>query len=78
MHDTELLDEVKFFKKRYLNRNTGIIYHHSIGSELTEHAINHSGPKALIYHNITPAKFFESYSPEYSNLLAKGRFELRD
>jgi glycosyltransferase involved in cell wall biosynthesis len=74
--DTELLDEVKFFKKRYFNRKAGIFYHHSIGSELTEHAANHSGPKALIYHNITPAKFFESFSADHSNLLARGRSDL--
>jgi glycosyltransferase involved in cell wall biosynthesis len=74
--DQSLLHEVKFFEKKYLENTAGVIYHHSIGSELTEHAINHSGPKALIYHNITPAEFFESFRPDYSKLLTKGRSEL--
>jgi glycosyltransferase involved in cell wall biosynthesis len=54
-----------------------VLYHHSIGSELTPHVIVHSGPKCLIYHNITPAEFFESFRPEFARLLRQGREELK-
>ena len=71
-----LLNEIKIFKREYLDKRTGIIYHHSIGSGVTQYAIQHQGPKSLIYHNVTPAKFFESYRPNFSKLLRKGRADL--
>ena len=54
----------------------GLLYHHSIGSEITPVAIAHPGPKCLIYHNITPAEFFQPYRPEFAQLLRHGREEL--
>ena len=74
--DPTLLNEIKIFKKKYLDHRTAIIYHHSIGSGITQHALQHTGPKSLIYHNITPAKFFDSYQPQFSELLRKGRADL--
>lgn len=56
--------------------DAAIIYHHSIGSEITPWVCGHAGPKALIYHNITPARFFEAYRPEFAEILRKGREEL--
>jgi glycosyltransferase involved in cell wall biosynthesis len=57
--------------------NAVLIYHHSIGNEITPWACDHSGPKALIYHNITPPEFFEPYSREFSSFLEQGHNELR-
>lgn len=54
----------------------GLLYHHSIGSEITPAAVAHPGPKYLIYHNITPAEFFQPYRPEFARLLRHGREEL--
>jgi glycosyltransferase involved in cell wall biosynthesis len=34
------------------------------------------GPKCLVYHNITPAEFFEPYRPEYAPVLRQGREDL--
>ncbi|MHC5730942.1 MAG: group 1 glycosyl transferase, partial [Nostoc sp.] len=62
---------------KYINRQAGLIYHHSIGSELTDYAIAHPGVKCLIYHNITPAEFFLPYRPEFAKILEKGRNELK-
>jgi glycosyltransferase involved in cell wall biosynthesis len=56
--------------------NAALIYHHSIGSEITPWACDHNGPKALIYHNITPPIFFEPYSIEFSSMLEQGHDEL--
>lgn len=54
----------------------GIIYHHSIGSEITAHALSHRGPKCLVYHNITPPAFFAPYRPGMAWLLEIGRKHL--
>ncbi|MBV9388350.1 MAG: glycosyltransferase [Chroococcidiopsidaceae cyanobacterium CP_BM_ER_R8_30] len=74
--DERLTQEAKVFQPNIIDRQAGLFYHHSIGSELTEHAIKHSGPKCLIYHNITPAEFFQPYRPEFAKILEKGRSEL--
>jgi glycosyltransferase involved in cell wall biosynthesis len=58
--------------------SAAIIYHHSIGTELTQYLTEHRGPKFLIYHNITPDVFFELYRPEFALILRAGRDEMRD
>ncbi|MBV8886714.1 MAG: glycosyltransferase [Chroococcidiopsidaceae cyanobacterium CP_BM_RX_35] len=74
--DERLNHEAQVFQPNTIDRQAGLFYHHSIGSELTEHAIKHPGPKCLIYHNITPAEFFQPYRPEFAKILEKGRAEL--
>lgn len=54
----------------------GLIYHHSIGSDLTPMARDHAGPKCLVYHNITPAFFYAPYSEKRTRLMERGREEL--
>lgn len=54
----------------------GLLYHHSIGSELTAFALAHAGPKCLVYHNITPAEFFTPYRPGFAWMLETGRARL--
>ena len=58
---TRVAHECIVFAPEKIGESSGIIYHHSIGTELTLHVIAHRGPKFLIYHNITPAEFFEPY-----------------
>lgn len=55
-----------------------LIYHHSIGFEYTEIALNHIGKKALIYHNITPKDFFEPYDKKFAKILDEGRAFLKE
>ena len=74
--DEEMESEGKVSDEAYINNEMGIIYHHSIGSELTSLAVRHSGPKCFIYHNITPAHFFESYKPDFAKILSQGRSDL--
>jgi len=57
-------------------QSDALLYHHSIGSELTAFAVAHGGPKCLIYHNITPADFFKPYRPGFSWMLETGRAHL--
>ena len=74
--DRRVLKECRVFTPGCLPRNDGILYHHSIGSEVTLDAIHHPGPKALIYHNITPPHFFQPFRPEFAKILAKGLEDL--
>jgi glycosyltransferase involved in cell wall biosynthesis len=74
--DERVAHEVKVFEPKCMSREAGLIYHHSIGSEITEYAITHPGSKCLIYHNITPAEFFQDYRPEFAKILERGRTEL--
>lgn len=67
----------KVFNPKEINKTDALIYHHSIGSELTRFVVNHQGPKMLIYHNITPAKFFKPFRPEFANILEEGRVKLK-
>jgi glycosyltransferase involved in cell wall biosynthesis len=75
--DEQVAREAIIFQPKRINPQSGLIYHHSIGSELTDYAIAHPGAKCLIYHNITPAEFFLPYRPEFAKLLEKGRAELK-
>jgi glycosyltransferase involved in cell wall biosynthesis len=55
-----------------------LLYHHGIASPLGAYAVRHPGPKALLYHNITPAHFFEPWDPSFARLLEDGRQHLHD
>lgn len=73
----KMLDQAySFAAPDSLPPEAAIIYHHSIGSEITPWVCGHPGPKALIYHNITPAEYFEPYRPEMAALCRHGRQEL--
>jgi glycosyltransferase involved in cell wall biosynthesis len=77
-YDERVAKEGKLFKNHLLKKSDGVLYHYSIGSELTSIVVEHPGPKCLIYHNITPGKFFKPYRPEYANTLEQGRSQLRE
>ena len=74
--DPRVADECRLFTPGELHRSDAAIYHHSIGTEITPHLIEFRGPKYLIYHNITPGEFFESYRPEFAQILYSGRADL--
>ncbi len=58
--------------------DAALIYHYGIGSPLSSLVARHAGPKALVYHNITPARFFEKWEPSFARLLEQGRKELHE
>lgn len=68
-------DAVRFAPDE-IGPDDGLIYHHSIGSEVTPTAVAHPGPKALVYHNITPPEFFQPYRPRFAPLLRRGREDM--
>ena len=75
--DPLVAHECEVFRSGCILPRDSVIYHHSVGTELTPHLIAHQGPKFLIYHNITPAEFFEPYRPEFAQVLRQGRRELQ-
>ena len=76
--DPACAGEAEVFNKKYLADADALIYHHSIGSTLSAGCMGFAGPKALIYHNITPAKYYAPYNNEVAALLEAGRLELVD
>ena len=71
-----MVDLGKPFSAGAIAREDAVLYHHGIGSPLAAHAVRHAGPKALVYHNITPAHFFEPWEPSFARLLNQGRKDL--
>jgi glycosyltransferase involved in cell wall biosynthesis len=59
----------------------GLIYHHSIGSELVDFAAGFGGAKSIVYHNVTPPGFVREHDPRLADELDQGRealFHLSD
>jgi glycosyltransferase involved in cell wall biosynthesis len=57
--------------------NRVLIFHFSIGSEMTEFVRRLPDRKILIYHNITPPHFFRGINPEVERRCALGLEELK-
>lgn len=76
--DPAVANECTLFSPAALRDSTAAIYHHSIDTEITPQVANFLGPKCLIYHNITPAEFFEPYRPDFAPMLRRGREQLRE
>jgi glycosyltransferase involved in cell wall biosynthesis len=74
--DPRVKDKCRVYQAGAFHADDGLLYHHSIGSEITPAACTHSGPKWLIYHNITPPEFFHPYRSEHARLLRRGREEM--
>lgn len=74
--DPRVAHECNQFTAESVARSDAAIYHHSIGTAITPHLIEFTGPKCLIYHNITPGEFFEAFRPEFAQILYKGRHDL--
>ncbi|MFN8176614.1 MAG: glycosyltransferase [bacterium] len=53
-----------------------LLYHHSIGGEVTDWVRSRAGLRGLIYHNITPGRFLRPFNPRLADLADRGRSEL--
>src|ERR1041384_4133885 len=74
--DAHMAEEAQLFDETQPAPADALLYHHSIGSELTAFVVAHTGPKCLIYHNVTPAEFFAPYRPGFAWMLDVGRAHL--
>ena len=54
------------------------VYHFSPGSPAGRVALQARGPLAVVYHNVTPARFFAGWSDESARLAARADGELRE
>ena len=54
-----------------------VLYHFSIGSEVTDTYRLLPNPRALLYHNITPPEFFRGVNEKVAAHCARGREELQ-
>lgn len=70
--DERLAHEALLFDPALVKFTDALIYHHSIGSELTAFAVAHTGAKCLVYHNITPAEYYAPYRPGFAWMLETG------
>lgn len=65
--------------KSYVSHPKNIaIYHFSVGSEMTNYFKSLPEKKVLIYHNITPPKYFKSISEITVSVLKQGREQLKE
>lgn len=69
---------VKKYKTYGKSSKDVLFYHHSIHSGVFDFLRSFRSPRILIYHNVTPHYFFESYDLKMSYLLKKGREELAE
>jgi glycosyltransferase involved in cell wall biosynthesis len=58
--------------------STWLLYHASIGSDVSEWFGRRRSQRLLDYHNVTPHHFFDAWAPELLWLLVGGRHQLDD
>jgi len=76
--DENLSEQIKsweLFHKEYQKESITIL-HFVLPSPMTEPFARLPGRKILIYHNITPAEFFQTYDSELANIARIGREQL--
>jgi glycosyltransferase involved in cell wall biosynthesis len=64
--------------KKVSSAENGLIFHFSIGSEISQFVKILPDKKILIYHNITPPIFFSGVNDTIAHLLRRGREELAE
>jgi len=75
--DSELKNDSRLFDEFPLPISSDIcLLHFGLPSPLTKALIDMSSRKVIIYHNITPSKFFQDYSEEMARITDIGRKEL--
>ena len=76
--DDVLKDEInswELFKQQY-GKDSVTILHFALPSPMTQVFAQLTGRKILIYHNITPAEFFQPYDSELAKIARVGRQQL--
>jgi len=75
--DKRVLDKVILYKDYKEDQDSVKILHFAIPSPLTDFFLKAKGKKILIYHNITPSKFFVDYSEFLVKFTKDGREHLK-
>ena len=58
--------------------DAAVILHHSTETDLVDVIAQHRGRKAVVYHNITPRRFFEQWNPVTAHEMDRGLEQLED
>lgn len=75
--DAAMADRVGHLRDLATTACDAIVFHASIGEhDVTEFLLGRTEPLVLVYHNITPAEFFDEVDPGFAELLRAGRREL--
>ncbi|MEO6060303.1 MAG: glycosyltransferase [Thermoflexales bacterium] len=53
------------------------LFHHCVGSGISDLALTLKGRVIPYYHNVTPARFYSRYGPNFAGYLEMGRAQLR-
>ncbi len=74
-----LIDQSEHWKlyRRISQADHILIYHFSVGSEITDYLMTIPDRLGIIFHNITPAHWFYGISPQMTELAAQGMIQLR-
>lgn len=57
-------------------KEDAVLFHYSIGSDLSSFVLGLDIPVVMIYHNVTPARFLDKVSNEFASLVRQGEEEL--
>ncbi len=55
-----------------------LIYHASTATPLADHVRDRPGRLLVYYHNVTPAKYFEAFWPDFARLMTLARKQIAD
>jgi glycosyltransferase involved in cell wall biosynthesis len=75
--DASVKDQAIMFSDYRLDPDAIKILHFAIPSPLTDFFLELKGKKVLIYHNITPSRFFVGYSDSLVHITHAGREQLK-
>ncbi len=75
--DECLKDQAVMFGDYCLDGGSIKILHFAVASQLTDFFLGVKGKKVMIYHNVTPARFFVGFSDELTRFTGAGREHLR-
>jgi glycosyltransferase involved in cell wall biosynthesis len=75
--DECLKDQAVLFSDYRLDPGSIKIMHFAVASQLTDFFLEMKGKKVMIYHNITPARFFAGYSDFLARFTHAGREHLQ-
>lgn len=75
--DECLKDQAVSFSDYRLDAKSVKIMHFAVASQLTDFFLEMKGKKVLIYHNITPARFFADFSDFLTRFTSAGREHLQ-
>jgi L-malate glycosyltransferase len=75
--DASVKDQATLFSDYRLDADAVKILRFAIPSPLTDFFLGLNGKKVLIYHNITPSRFFAGYSDSLVHITTAGREQLK-